>query len=708
MNTSFNDCWTFVVAIVAVVTIAVGPASANFKTIDFSSSHNWRMQDFPPTNAQYFPEGDVVLGGVPFSIPTEGNNVWLATHYTDACDVLEIIVNEYGVDGVHTLINTSGGVTGGPYAWLEFFGTNGAYYRKDLYGDDDIRDYYYNWYTNSINGTTTTNVFTYGSGYQNEVRLDKQWINLPAMFDTETLTTIRLTDKQNTPSQDPFLAGLTVEYVAEPATIYVDADANGANDGTSWADAFNYLQDALVIATNGDEIWVAEGVYTPDQGGGNTAGDRKATFQLKDGVAIYGGYAGFGEPIPDARDVSMYETILSGDLNGDNGPDFGNNLENSYHVVTAIDSDSDTILDGLTITAGNANGSPGPDWHGGGMFMNGGSPAVINCTFSASSGIYGGGMASWYSSPTVTNCTFSGNFASQGGGGVANDSNSSPTLANCIFSGNRAGRHGGGLANGHSNPTLTNCTFAGNKAGRQGGGINNWEGTATVTNCILWDNTAPMGAQIYNDWAGSATVRYSDIQRGWPGEGNIDEDPCFVNPNGPDGISGTEDDNLRLLPFSLCIDAGNSTAIPIDTMDLDGDGNTTERIPLDLDMNPRFVDVPPPGGTGVNDPPDYNEIVDMGAYEAPLANPVELLVELAQDVIALNLQQGISNSLDAKLEAAMQALDDINENNDVAAINTLQAFINAVEAQRGNKISEADADTLIASAQEIIDVLSIE
>ena len=82
------------------------------------------------------------------------------------------------------------------------------------------------------------------------------------------------------------------------------------------------------------------------------------------------------------------------------------------------------------------------------------------------------------------------------------------------------------------------------------------------------------------------------------------------------------------------------------------------------------------------------------------------VVDLAQDVIALNLQQGISNSLDAKLDAAMQALDDINESNDGAAINTLQAFINAVEAQRGNKIPEADADALIAVAQEIINLLS--
>ncbi len=90
------------------------------------------------------------------------------------------------------------------------------------------------------------------------------------------------------------------------------------------------------------------------------------------------------------------------------------------------------------------------------------------------------------------------------------------------------------------------------------------------------------------------------------------------------------------------------------------------------------------------------------------ADPVELLMQLAQDVIDLNLQQGISNSLDAKLGAAMQALDDINENNDVAAINTLEAFINAVEAQRGNKIPEADADALIAKVLEIIDLLSAE
>jgi hypothetical protein len=85
--------------------------------------------------------------------------------------------------------------------------------------------------------------------------------------------------------------------------------------------------------------------------------------------------------------------------------------------------------------------------------------------------------------------------------------------------------------------------------------------------------------------------------------------------------------------------------------------------------------------------------------------PDEMIQELVGTVIELNLQQGISNSLDAKLQSALGALDDVNDNNDVAAINTLNAFINAVEAQRGNKITNEDADMLIAAAQAIIDKL---
>lgn len=104
-----------------------------------------------------------------------------------------------------------------------------------------------------------------------------------------------------------------------------------------------------------------------------------------------------------------------------------------------------------------------------------------------------------------------------------------------------------------------------------------------------------------------------------------------------------------------------------------------------------------------------SEIWDI--YNAGSAGKCKLTVEdmimlLAQEVMNLNLHEGISNSLDAKLDAVLQALDDANENNDVAAINALEAFINSVEAQRGNKITDADADYLIAAAQEIINLLT--
>ncbi|MHC4425315.1 MAG: hypothetical protein ACYSYV_04365, partial [Planctomycetota bacterium] len=161
--------------------------------------------------------------------------------------------------------------------------------------------------------------------------------------------------------------------------IYVNADDTGANNGSSWANAYWCLQDALADAWLGDEIRVAQGTYKPDQHvvtiprlgppQVTSSGDRTATFQLISGVTIKGGYAGPSERDPDARDIELYETILSGDLNGDDGSDFTNNSENSYHVVTGSGT-SPTELDvlaGFTITGGNADGPP-PHDRGGGMY----------------------------------------------------------------------------------------------------------------------------------------------------------------------------------------------------------------------------------------------------------------------------------------------------------------------------------------------------
>jgi probable HAF family extracellular repeat protein len=420
-------------------------------------------------------------------------------------------------------------------------------------------------------------------------------------------------------------------------TVFVDVDAIGGNDGTSWANAYNYLQDALAdpCALSAGQIWVADGTYTPDSNTSdpNGTGERTATFQLISGVTIEGGYAGYGAPYPNARDIQLYETILSGDLDANDVdvndpcdlPTEPTRGENSYHVVTASGTEPNAVLDGFTITAGNANGSE-PNINGGGMYNESGSPTVINSTFTGNSAAsYAGGMYNSSSSPMVTNCAFSGNSASAGGG-MENWTASSPTITNCTFSGNSA-IYGGGMENFDSSPTVTNCTFTGNSAYWNGGGMENNNSSPTITNCILWGNTATDGNEIALFSLSTIDVNYCDIKDGndgiyndgtgtvnW-GSGNIDADPCFVDPNGPDGTIGTEDDNLRLSAGSPCIDAADNNSVPNDAADLDNDANTAERTPLDLDYNQRFLDDPCTVDTGVPDPPAYPNVVDMGAYE---------------------------------------------------------------------------------------------
>ena len=118
-------------------------------------------------------------------------------------------------------------------------------------------------------------------------------------------------------------------------TLFVDPDATGSShNGSGWCNAFLTLQDALSSATSNTIIMVAEGVYRPDRGGDQSPGNRSATFHLQSRVTLLGGFSGCGDVNPNARDVILYETILSGDLSGDDGPGFSNDDENSYHVVT--------------------------------------------------------------------------------------------------------------------------------------------------------------------------------------------------------------------------------------------------------------------------------------------------------------------------------------------------------------------------------------
>jgi hypothetical protein len=203
---------------------------------------------------------------------------------------------------------------------------------------------------------------------------------------------------------------LAMVLPAAGKTIYVDDSAAVGGNGQNWATPYRYLQDAMTAAVYGDEIFVGEGVYIPDQNSvyPSGTGSRQATFQLKNGVALRGGYAGLGEPDPDARDIEVYETVLNGDLLGNDEPNFVNNGENSYHVVTGSWTDVTAVVDGFIITGGNANGS-NENRYGGGMYNDSGSPTVANCTFSENSAHYSGGMYNFGGSPKLINCTFTGN-----------------------------------------------------------------------------------------------------------------------------------------------------------------------------------------------------------------------------------------------------------------------------------------------------------
>jgi uncharacterized delta-60 repeat protein len=350
----------------------------------------------------------------------------------------------------------------------------------------------------------------------------------------------------------------TIKY--KQYCIFVDVNATGENNGSSWANAYNYLQDALTAAEPNYEIWVAQGTYRPDRDtnypGGT--GNRTATFQLKNGVTIYGGFPRSGG-LWTSRDPNTYGTILSGDIGT-----VGYKGDNSYHVVTGSGTNSTAILDGFTITAGSANGMiPISYRRGGGMYNNNGSPTVTNCTFSGNSAYYGGGMCNYLqSNPQVTNCIFNGNAASSGGGGMYVEGGISPiltgctftdnsanngggmyvsnsyvvTLTDCNFSGNDA-NSGGGMYNNNNSPTLTNCAFINNSASDSGGGMYNlFECSPTLTNCTFSGNDANNGGGMYT--LGSSVITFGT------GGSNFTSDEFYFGGNSQ--IQGAGDVNIGL------------------------------------------------------------------------------------------------------------------------------------------------------------------
>ncbi|MCU0915662.1 MAG: right-handed parallel beta-helix repeat-containing protein [Planctomycetes bacterium] len=391
--------------------------------------------------------------------------------------------------------------------------------------------------------------------------------------------------------------------VQDKFAYHVDADAPGpAHDGRSWATAMRTLQDALAAAGSGDEIIVAEGTYLPDRGGAATSGDRAASFLLKPGLIVRGGFAGYGQPNPDERDIARRVTILSGDLQSDDRAAVPSFTDNSYHVVIGPADGLAARLDGFTVTAGNADGAF-PHHYGGGLYNPDGKLQVVNCTFRGNTGVWGGAVMNFGPALTLANCQVLANRALMLGGGLYNYEGAA-TLINCRIAGNTAGyaETAGGAAvyNLNASVTILGSTIADNES-PSGKAIANFTWMAApgvrvrVANSILFNG----GNELWSNVREAVEVTYSDVQGGWVGTGNISTDPQFTRSSSR-GVGGEwVDGDYRLKSSSPAIDVGNNAALPADDLDLDADGNTTEPLPVDLDNEARIE------GTKV----------DLGAYE---------------------------------------------------------------------------------------------
>ncbi len=280
--------------------------------------------------------------------------------------------------------------------------------------------------------------------------------------------------------------------------------------------------------------------------------------------------------------------------------------------------------------------------HGGGLFAGFSGSRVIGCTFEINDAFNDGGAISTNNDALdVRSCSFEGNSAADGGAigysGTGTDgatilssrfvSNTASddggavygfrasgsigqVIANCVFINNTSSSVGGAVA--ECGGTIVSCTFAGNSAATTGG--LDAPTADVVTNCVFWANSATPGISTELDQfaAPLLSVNHCLIEglQLFVGSGNIGANPGFVDPLGIDATPWTGDEDLRLLPGSPAIDAGDSSLLPHDSSDLDGDGDTSEPLPLDLDGNPRVTDDPATTDTGPVSP-----AVDLGAYE---------------------------------------------------------------------------------------------
>lgn len=346
----------------------------------------------------------------------------------------------------------------------------------------------------------------------------------------------------------------------------------GSGNGTSWAAASGDIQK-MIDVSGVNEVWVAQGTYKPATGNNP---DRTIGFVMKNGVTIYGGFPATGNPSQTDRKPTVYTTILSGDIDND-----GSLANNSYHVVfnRLNNLDNTAILDGFTVTAGNASDSSPTTGFGGGIYNENSSPQIINClirnNYAAASG---GGMINIRNLAVIINCTFQGNAAGTFGGGMYTLT-SNLLVINSLFRGNTAQSGGGLYLNTTTSAQLANCTFASHSTASNFGNaiVTTGNSSTQLLNCIAWNNG---GAHTF-DGSSSVQTTYSLFE------------PTVVNHTSSDNIITstlpfTSSAEQTLRPCSPAINAGSPNS-----------GGIVASSPTDVAGNPRL----------------YEGRIDMGAFE---------------------------------------------------------------------------------------------
>lgn len=381
-----------------------------------------------------------------------------------------------------------------------------------------------------------------------------------------------------------FLLSLSGLY----AQTYVNANATGNNDGSSWTDAYTDLSNAISNAALNEEIWVAAGTYVPSSPAG-----REATFGITKNVKLYGGFAGMETQLSE-RNPQANLSLLSGDVNGDDVVSNGsllNRSDNVYHIMKINDMpDSTAIIDGFTFTGGHADG-PAVDDMSGGAIHTQSDMLIRNCVFSKNFCTYLGGavFADGGSGMglRVTNCSFEKNRSNFSAGAMYISAVPQFLVDSCEFRENQCqpaqglGR-GGAIYASNSSGTFLSNLFSQNTAKSIAGGLGlvstkNTGFSYRVSQCEFINNQSSSGGGMYISVNGD--------------NDNILVDACEFSENLSVGSSNSSGGGIGLIHTANANPSGNSIRIEeclfkqnsssgygggIELVNNDGQGNTLQ------------------------------------------------------------------------------------------------------------------------------------